>query len=395
MKVQKVKIQNFKGISKEEVNLNGCNIYLKGPNEAGKTTFIDACLMNMPSNPLKTGERRGEVIVEVDGYVIERKFTEKNPKGKLNIFDKTGRPQKSPATLLKDLFGVQDFEIDSFLKLPLNKKVEFIKQVAGVDFKEIDERYDEVFEDRKWSKKELESLENQINGVEYKEGLKEVDVSTLQTELRAANENNTLIERCDNKKVSLEEDNEAIEQEIERLKIALSENKKAIEKCIEWRKGKDFILPQPIEDKITNASQINKEYAQNEEVKVKRLQAVEVATKINDQETELEEIKATKKEVLSQSSLDVKGLEFDEEGLYLDGLPFESSQINTARRIVAGLEIQYALLGEVKVARFDGSLLDNKSLKYVHDWAETKGIQLFIEMVDRDCEELKIEVEEC
>jgi hypothetical protein len=78
----------------------------------------------------------------------------------------------------------------------------------------------------------------------------------------------------------------------------------------------------------------------------------------------------------------------------LDGLPFESNQINTARKIIAGLEIQFALMSDVKIARFDGSLLDNKSIAEVENWAKEKGVQLFVELVDRDGDELKIEVQE-
>ena len=90
----------------------------------------------------------------------------------------------------------------------------------------------------------------------------------------------------------------------------------------------------------------------------------------------------------------VKGLKFDGESLTLDGQPFNSDQINTARRIIAGLELQYFKMKDVKIARFDGSLLDNQSLTHVKKWAEDKGIQLFVEFVERDGDKLKIEIDQ-
>ncbi len=75
----------------------------------------------------------------------------------------------------------------------------------------------------------------------------------------------------------------------------------------------------------------------------------------------------------------------------LDGLPFHIDQNNTAAQIVAGLKLGAGLLGDVKIARFEGSLLDQESLDAVSEFAEAEGLQLFVELVDRNEKDLRFE----
>ncbi len=108
----------------------------------------------------------------------------------------------------------------------------------------------------------------------------------------------------------------------------------------------------------------------------------------------IQEVEQAKKQAIAEANLPVPGLTFDDNQLFLNGLPFERTQINTAQLIITGLKIQMALLGQVRIARFDGSLLDNSSLAEVETWAAANNLQLFVELVDRSGEALKIEVKE-
>ena len=72
--------------------------------------------------------------------------------------------------------------------------------------------------------------------------------------------------------------------------------------------------------------------------------------------------------------------------------PFDKNQINTAELIKSGIMLQLSMMKDLKIVRFDGSLLDNKNLKEMEDWAKTKGLQLFIELVQRDGEGLRVEL---
>ena len=111
-KIQEITIQNFKGIDFKVETLNGHHIILVGKNGGGKTSFIDAAIGNIQGieQPLKEGAKKGLVRVEVEGYTIEHKFTQKNQKPKLSIYDKKGVLQGAPANLFKELFQITYLE---------------------------------------------------------------------------------------------------------------------------------------------------------------------------------------------------------------------------------------------------------------------------------------------
>jgi len=387
MKIQRVEIQNFKNIDHATADLQGKNVYLIAPNGAGKTSFIDACFGNMPNKPLKDGERNGIVTVELDEYVVEFTFTEKNQKAKLNIFDKSGQPQKAPATLFQSLFGIKNFNIDEFLNLSANKQVDFIKGILGINWGDIDKIYKEKYEERAFLNKKLKELDGKVLDSPAKLNLKKIAVEPLQEELNIRIKFNQDFNRV-KQGVAIAE---AEIQELEKKMLELSEK---IEKGKKWLSGKEEQSIETAQEMINQAIRNNEEFTANERNLEIRNEARETAKKADLVQEEMDEIQQAKKDELASRKMPVKGLTFDDDQLYLDGLPFESNQINTARKIIAGLEIQFALMSDVKIARFDGSLLDNKSIAEVENWAKEKGVQLFVELVDRDGDELKIEVQE-
>jgi hypothetical protein len=143
---------------------------------------------------------------------------------------------------------------------------------------------------------------------------------------------------------------------------------------------------------MNNAAEQNASIAENTKVGELRDKASKVAEAVETIQNEMDEIAATKRRELENTPMPVSGLEITDDGLLLDGLPFNGDQINTARRIIAGLELQHQMSSEMKIARFDGSLLDAHSLEAVEKWADEKDIQLFVEFVDRQGDDLKIEV---
>lgn len=393
-RIQKVEIKNFKCIDYQNVDLNGNNVYLVGPNAKGKTSFIDACYGQLPGKPLKDGERKGEINIEIDGYIIEFNFSEKNQKAKLNIFDKEGKPQKAPATLFKQLFGINDFNIDEFLKLSDSKQVDFIKNIIGIDWTDVDAKRKELYDERTFKDRKIKELDARLTGKMFKKDLVKVEITPLMEKLSKANELNTRIDNGNDFVTKSEEIIESKKIQIKLLQEEINEISSKVNKSKEWLSENKKVSTQDIEEEIKAATENNEEIALQSQFNREREEVKKLVSEVDSIEEEMKSIDEEKKKHLEAASMPVRGLTFDEDKLYLDGIPFESDQVNTARRIIAGIEIQYALCGEVKIARFDGSLLDKNSMEEVEKWAKDKGVQLFVEIVDREGEELKIEVEE-
>ncbi len=387
-KIQEVVINNFKNIENLKVSLNGNHIYLVAKNGKGKTSFIDAAFGNVKTTkPTMEGKKKGLVQITIDDYVCEFTFSEGNQTPKLNIFDKTGLPQKTPAALFQALFGVQDFKIDEFLKLADSKKIEFIKKMIGIDWTDVDNRFKELYDERTFLNRKLKEQDAKIKAVPMMKDVEKKDTNLLIQQIEVGNKINSEVTRIQN---GLIERRALILELEEKIRTA----QKEINQAETWLSKNKTIDTGSIQIKLTEAIEHNEKVALYSSYMEDRKIGLDIAAKVEEIETELESIKELKKSELEKAEMPVKGLTFIDDELFLDGLPFESSQINTARRIIAGLEIQYALKGDVSIARFDGSLLDNDSIQKVFDWANEKGIQLFVEKVDSSSDELMIQIVE-
>lgn len=403
MKIQSVKIHNFKGIEEANVELNGHNCYLIGQNGSGKTSFIDAVFNNIPQRPLKNGARKGNIEINIGEYIVNYTFSNKNEKAKLEITDAKGQLQKAPATLLSELFGIIDFNIDEFLSLSESKQVEKIKTLCKIDWSDIDARYKELYDDRRIINKQLDEIDARLKtaSVFMQDPGELIDMSALNSELTEAIAKNKKRSDFANKVDTIKNDLlKATEREGELLKLLAEVREQKVEFADKILKGTDWLNKNAEIDTdrlLSDIDQANKHNDAVNKYKVRRSdvdKGKELQKELETIESELLKIKELKQKELESTDLKVKGLTFDENGLYLDGLPFKSDQINTARRIIAGLELSYHMLKDVKIARFDGSLLDKNSMEIVRKWASERDLQLFVELVDREGGALKINVEE-
>lgn len=395
MKVHRIKIRNFKGLDHYEFSLDGKNIYVMGPNAVGKSSFIDAVYGKMPKQPLKENKASGEVAITTDDYIFEFKF---NDKGKqyLNVFDKEGTRYASPKTLFKEIFGAKEFSIDNFLSWSETKKVDFIKDLAGIDWEEVDQRYKELYDERTYLNRNVKEIDAKLIGVDLSETPVYIDIEPLKEKIKEAEVKNEPIIHVKNQMKAKESELQIVNEQLEQLlekKRSLNED---LVKGNSWLEQHELVDIEPIQLQVIQAQENNYKYDSQENLRQLKDESVNTWMKISKIEKEMEEIKELKKSELENANLPIKGLTIDESKLYLDGLPFNSDQINTARRIIAGLEIEAALNvnGEMQIASFDGSLLDNNSIKEVEKWAEENDLQLFIEFVERDGNDLVLKIQE-
>jgi hypothetical protein len=83
-----------------------------------------------------------------------------------------------------------------------------------------------------------------------------------------------------------------------------------------------------------------------------------------------------------------------EERFLWEGLPFDPKQTNTASQLIAGMKIGSTLLNELKILKIDASLIDKVQFDKVLEWADNEGIELFVELVDREAAKLSIIVDD-
>lgn len=414
MKIQNLKIKNFKVIDEEQIDLQGRSVFLLGPNGVGKSSIIEAAFGQMPGEPLKHLASKGEVSIELsdkDGvkYKCTFKFSKTNQKPSLTIEDENGEVVKKPATVFSELFNITDFDIDSFLRLSTTKQIDQIKNLSGIDWSDIDAEYKKLYDERTFKNRKSDELSKKLTGTTFSKDLKPYpqSVDELLKKYEIANNANDTHRRGELALSDIESKIKSKIDEIESLKLKILSIEAEVDSCnvkkkeiIEWLKENPLVSTDGIKEEIDKAKSHNEAYSKNEQVRALKNDLEGLTFEILDIEKRMSDIKELKRKQLIEAQqlgkIPVKGLSIDEDSteLRIDGIPFD--QVNTAKKIIAGLEIQAALLsdGKVRIARFDGSLLDNKSLSEVLEWAKSKDIQLFIEMVERNSERLTIQIDE-
>lgn len=444
MKIIKISIKNFKSLTDVEVELNGKSIIVLGPNNAGKSSFIDAAfdiLQNgsMPTRPIKIGEDHAEIAVEVGEpgnikYIVKKSFTPKKQEGYLSITTPDGASYSSPVEHLKKLFGTISFDMDGLLasknEAEMAKK---LKLFLGIDTTVSDAKADEAYKERTNVNREIKTLEPLVKEkvsieelekrkVELQEDVKQREpkksqlyafeerilkggtfISNTEGSIRLYKNDivniNTAIDKA---KKEIEELQNAIkaheineidirtrllkeEETLEEAKLLLEqvkEQKKTIVQELENTASSEIFLTN-VEKEIEEAEKNNKLL---EELEAKRKKSLELT------DTYIAEKKKSA-DIYKASSTDE--VQFTEEGgILYKGLPLDRKQINTAGLAELALSLVLKSNSALQSVRFDASFMDNKTFAECAQKIEDAGFQAFVEMVDKDGEELEIQVKE-
>jgi hypothetical protein len=414
--IKRIKIQNFKGLKAFEGEVLGKDVYLTGRNESGKTSFIDAVWLaltgkNIPPKPVTTGAKKGLIEVELaDGYVVRTKLAVgKTPIQfeieNLNAIDEKDKFVKAPRTWLNERIGVIDFDVNDFFKMSDAKQVEYFCKITGVDVHEQDQQIEELTDSRKFDKKKLVEYQNQTGFYNPEDVEKELlDVVKLATEIATLKEAervktetwNSVTDGVATRETTIKTLKAEIEAKLNQVKTLETEvndgytwlsdeNNKPIPNAELQAKENTFQNSEVINARITEA----KAFKEADD----RIEKLETAI---SEATEGISAQKDAKAVIISEKINIEGLSYDVENecFLFNGLPFDKTQINTASQLIAGLKIGASLLNEVKILKIDASLIDKENFEKVQKWSGSEGIELFVELVDREAGALKIEIEE-
>ena len=169
MKIIKLESENIKRLQAVEITPDGSLVVIGGKNAQGKSSVLDsieyalAGTSSIPSKPIRKGERKARVVIEMDNLIVTRTFTEKG--SQLIVSDKQGFPKTSPQTLLDSLTGKLSFDPLAFLTMEPEKQLTIIKELAGVDLSKLDEEKKKIYEERVLINREIKSIQGQIDGI--------------------------------------------------------------------------------------------------------------------------------------------------------------------------------------------------------------------------------------
>jgi hypothetical protein len=391
MKIVRLTAEAFQRLTAVEIEPDGSLVIVAGRNAQGKTSVLDAIEAALSGRaaskikkPIKDGETRARVELVFEDFTVERSWSASGSKLKVTS-NAAGRLEyPSPQKMLDSFLGKLSFDPLDFANADPKAQVATLLSVVDLPFDpvELDRQRQEAYDQRTIVNREVKALQARVDALPRPPkgtSTTEVDVVALAEALRR-------IETADQMRGAARQRYHAIKVQIEALQVEMAE---VAESGRETNQGYlDLVgangTPDEIKIKIELAAEANRAvYAAK--------QREEMLTQLRNSEAEsalatkrITECDARKADGLAGADLPYPGLSFDNDGVLLDGIPFDQS--SGAERLKVSLAIALRLNPEIKVVRItDGSLLDESNMQVLREMIPEDS-QVWIERVGTDDE---------
>jgi DNA repair exonuclease SbcCD ATPase subunit len=418
MKIVKLQSENIKRIRAVEVTPDpkGGLVIIGGNNEQGKTSVLDSIMYalggkgTIPPEPLRKGAEHGHATVHLDeqNLLVTRTFTEAGG-GQLRVETTDGAMFRSPQKMLDDLVGALSFDPVAFKMEKPQRQVEIVRKLVGIDTTKLDGQRMKLYEDRTAQNRELKRREASLEILQHFPDApeEELSISELTRELEAIDaQEREYLGLKESRDSLLREQHQAekdVEKAVARIKQLMEALDTAKDQHTQYKallekaqgnhanaqnKASGFAATIPTKqgviDRITAAEGTNEQVRANQayakafdEAKAARAVAADLSAKIVA-------IDNKKQAMIAKAKFPVPDLGFGENGLTLNGHPFE--QASGAEQIQVSVAMGFSLNPKCKVLLVrDGSSLDDAHLELVAKLASEHDGQVWIERVgDRD-----------
>jgi len=265
-----------------------------------------------------------------------------------------------------------------------------LRDLVGIDFSDLDNQRKGLFDDRTLINRQVKMAEGALANAPQHPGApaSEVSVGDASKELQETISANAAIDAKAQYREQAKKNVTRIEGEIADLMDRVSDLRAQLDSSKAISSDETPLVKSdiaPIQAKIQNAEQINRQVRENANRAKLKAQLDEQISKSSDLSNQLDQIDRVKTEMLAEAKFPVAGLSFNDDGVLLNGLPFEQAsgaeQLRTS--VAMGLAINPKL--NILLVR-DGSLLDANSLKILTEMVELADGQLWLEKVSQGAE---------
>lgn len=435
MHIERLTVENFRKIKFVDLELPSDGTTLLGKNGEGKSSVLDAINLVLFGKsgdvPLKEGEDKGKVRVELsDGTIAERRFV-RDRKGEVKLKDikltlPDGVPlDGTPRQYLNQLLGTMMIDPTEIMQMPGKKRVEVLKEALALDFDDLEAERQRIYDARTELTRNITLRKGQL--MDYDDLPKEIeagrdtatilaDISEIDKLFEQERKENArkdkirdkieakdtlvstsqsvaaeLLKEVEQEKESIRE----IERNINNLMVQYDghlvrmKEHRAEKVKLQEQLGETYVVPQEVVEKDA-ALRIELEEGVRKGQVVERIKmrtALKVQLMGLEEEHEsmteaIEDIANRKKEILANTEFPIPAMSFDGDDVTFNGVPFKDC--STAERIRMCIAINSLINNDMQImALREGSLLDDESYAEAKRIAAQNGYQLLIESVDQ------------
>lgn len=406
-KILKLTTENVKRISVVQITPEGNLVVIGGRNGQGKSSVLDSIMYalaggdSLPSKPVRKGEDRAKVELDLGDMVVRRTFTATGGTS-LVVTNKDGVKYPTPQAMLDNLTGRLSFDPLEFAQQNPDKQSETLQALVGLDFKKQEAEIERIFDQRTIVNRDVKALQSRLVAAPEHEGVSGDEVSTAEilakqgkaSEQNAANEK--LRQVAANRERAAKTAKEALYAS-ESLVLSLQKQLKEAVDAVSTRiaelqasqksasDSKDQISGlqdtdlAPFQEQARNVELTNRKIRENKTKADLRLQ-FNAKQKESEKLTEqIEALEKQKRSAVASAKFPVDGLTLDDSRkVVFNGIPFD--QASTAEQLRVSISIGLALNKNLRILLIRrGSDLDPESLKLVAEMAEKADAQVWLE----------------
>lgn len=407
-KIVELRVENFRRIKAVEIRPDGSLVVVSGKNGAGKTSVLHAIWAVMKGRsvagptPIRKGAEQCTIRAKTEEFTVTRTFkTTKD--GELTtdvkIVMADGRKIGGKQQAMLDAL-LPDLALDplDFMRRPAKDQIDTIKGlVKGFDFAKNAAARKEAYDQRTTANRRRDESVAAADAVVLPAGPEPaaIDTAELMDAMQAGARHNADLETRRARRAAARADSDRKMDEAEQLRAraaTLEREAKEIDHKLDTAEA----LPEPVDiaaqrDTLAQAERVRdvrEAFARRRTHEQAATTAAEAADRLTAQIAALDE---AKRKAIADAELPVAGLEFDEERVLLNGLPFELASL--AEKLSASVAIGMALCPPpedpaLRIMTVDeGSELDSHSLALLDTLASSHNYQIWLAKVSDESEE--------
>jgi len=391
MKIISLISENFKKLKAIEIRPGDkSTVVISGKNGQGKSSILDSIFVALggkPSDltkPIREGEERATIKVELDDYFVTRTF--KQGSSKLEVIGKeTGEIMSSPQTLLDKIIGKLAFDPLEFQNMKEKDQRATLLKLTKLDLDAYAVKRQDLY-DRRREEGTIRDGFADLTVIEVDQAEKviaggKVDVAQTLAALNEAQEK----QRTYDNAVAKRKEQERELQELKDQILVLELKKKTLEEAISSVVIAPMEGPNPViaglQNRLSTAQAQNDAYAKAEGL-LTQYKARKVSQEAWDKlDAEIAALDKERNQKLQSAVMPIEGLSVTDDNVTYKNIPF--AQLSSAEKLKISMAIAMAMNPELRVIRIsDGSLLDDDNMAVIAEMAGEKDFQVWIEKVD-------------